>query len=462
MIFLFYECWAKMKIQRWFWRKTLEPTRIKILDKTKVIKNGKWDQVNKEKQIISKLYHPFFVKLEYSFKDDKRLFFVLSYAANGELEWYIQHYHCLSKECVQFYTAELVLALEYLSECDLVHRDLKPANILLSEEMHVQISDFGAAKSTVQESPLNVSPAHDQLENAFVGTAEYVPPEVLIGKASSSSSDLWSLGCIIYQMMVGSTPFYDPNEYHIFHKIIECDYQVPSAMDNDAKDLISKLLVVDSNKRLGSKNLGGFHALKGHPFFANINWKNLPNEMPPAMKSCVSQTLQSNEEIEGNIFSHDNLNEKLPSSAPDDDEGFGLSMNMPKEEKQKFLSTQKTSIWNHFAKGSLIIKQGELHKKRGLSVKLRQFLLMHGPRLVYVDPETMEEKGEIPWSQDLTVEVKTFKDFNVHVPGRSYQLQDRKGNATKWCKKIDEVKHFYFGKPAFSSLSTFDDIKKKE
>lgn len=157
--------------------------------------------------------------------------------------------------------------------------------------------------------------------------------------------------------MVGSTPFYDPNEYHIFHKIIECDYQVPSAMDNDAKDLISKLLVrhcqsvksgfsfmsevtyvfleiqgfdraiidkhvssgcvkytvqlcalyikytvmslqvVDSNKRLGSKNLGGFHALKGHPFFANINWKNLPNEMPPAMKSCVSQTLQSNEEV---------------------------------------------------------------------------------------------------------------------------------------------------------------------
>lgn len=86
-----------------------------------------------------------------------------------------------------------------------------------------------------------------------------------------------------------------------------------------------------------------------------------------------------------------------------------------------------------------------MEKKRGFSVKLRQFLLTEGPRLIYIDPSTLQQKGEIPWTSKLSVELKTFKNFYVHTPNRTYHLIDKTNNATKWCKKIQEVSRHYFG-----------------
>uniref|UniRef100_H2Z6B0 3-phosphoinositide-dependent protein kinase 1 n=1 Tax=Ciona savignyi TaxID=51511 RepID=H2Z6B0_CIOSA len=134
---------------------------------------------------------------------------------------------------------------------------------------------------------------------------------------------------------------------------------------------------------------------------------------------------------------------RLQCSDPDDVEGYGLSLNLSEEEKQRRLTKQADSQWNKFANGRLILKHGELDKKRGLSLKVRHFLLIEGPRIVYADPSSMEIKGEIPWSKELVTEVKTFKVFLIHVPGRTYHLTDKRGNAIKWCRKIEEVKQFY-------------------
>ena len=87
---------------------------------------------------------------------------------------------------------------------------------------------------------------------------------------------------------------------------------------------------------------------------------------------------------------------------------------------------------------------GQLEKRRGFSVKLREFLLTEGPKLLYIDPDSKEIKGEIPWSCDLKAELKSFHSFSVHTPNRTYHLIDRSNNAIKWCKKIEEVKKLYF------------------
>ena len=88
---------------------------------------------------------------------------------------------------------------------------------------------------------------------------------------------------------------------------------------------------------------------------------------------------------------------------------------------------------------------GQLEKKRGFSIKQREFLLIEGPQLLYIDPSSKQVKGEIPWSQELRTEPRSFRIFYIHTPNRTYHLIDKSNNAIKWCKKIDEIKRHYFG-----------------
>ncbi|EXX77803.1 Pkh1p [Rhizophagus irregularis DAOM 197198w] len=104
-----------------------------------------------------------------------------------------------------------------------IHRDLKPENILLDEKMHVKVTDFGTAKILEQ----NAEGEEDDRANSFVGTAEYVSPELLKEKAACKSSDFWALGCIIYQLIAGRPPFKGANEYRTFQKIVNLEYSFP-------------------------------------------------------------------------------------------------------------------------------------------------------------------------------------------------------------------------------------------
>lgn len=107
--------------------------------------------------------------------------------------------------CTIFYSAELVLALEVLNRKGIIHRDLKPENILLDDKMHILITDFGSAKivNEIEEGKEGEENVERRRRNSFVGTAQYVSPELLTDKPASYASDLWALGCIIYQMITG-------------------------------------------------------------------------------------------------------------------------------------------------------------------------------------------------------------------------------------------------------------------
>ena len=134
-----------------------------------------------------------------------------------------------------------------------------------------------------EEADYNLNRGH---RNTFVGTAEYVSPEVLMDKPAGPEADLWALGCIIYQMFSGTSPFKDKTEYLVFKKILEVNFTFSDKFNEEAKDLINSLLIADPNKRLGSGSKGeenDFKALKYHPFFTGLDFEEI-NKIDPPLK----------------------------------------------------------------------------------------------------------------------------------------------------------------------------------
>jgi 3-phosphoinositide dependent protein kinase-1 len=172
--------------------------------------------------------------------------------------------------------------LEYLHNSGVIHRDLKPENVLLDANMHLKLTDFGTAKVIGTEK--------NARSNSFVGTAEYVSPELLNDKVTYKSSDLWALGCIIYQMITGRTPFRGMSEFLIFQKVGQADFQYPKGFPEIAKDLINQLLVLDPEKRIGCRE-AGYHEIKSHPFFKEIDFDNLHKLTPPPIKPYPSNLI---------------------------------------------------------------------------------------------------------------------------------------------------------------------------
>ncbi|KAJ2114824.1 serine/threonine protein kinase [Coemansia sp. RSA 922] len=248
----------------------------KILDKRHIIKEKKIKYVNIERDILQALHHPFIVRLHYAFQDSQSLYFVIDLAANGELLSWIRKLGGLAEECARFYLAEIILAVEYMHMERTLHRDLKPENILLGSDMHILITDFGTAKMFPKGEA-------DQRANSFVGTAEYVSPELLTEKSADRNSDLWAIGCIAYQLLAGRPPFKGSNEYQTFQKILKLDYAFPPTMPPLACDMVERILVIEPESRLGSTQRGGFKELKAHPFFHGFDWQDVPSRTPPPM-----------------------------------------------------------------------------------------------------------------------------------------------------------------------------------
>lgn len=439
---------------------------LKVLNKDLIRRHDKVASVMREKDVMTSLTylhggHPCFVSLYCTFQDPTRLYFAMTYAKNGDLLTYLHRLGSFDEDVTLFYSAELVYAIDVLHKCGVIHRDLKPENILLRENWHIMLSDFGTAKFIDSEkNETNTKSAlyeeHHRSRSTFVGTAQYLSPEVLVDGEVGPSCDYWALGAIIFQMVSGLPPFRAINDYHTFQKIQKLDYSFPEGFPDLPKDLVRKFLVFDPNKRLGSEEAGGSVSVRSHPYFATVNWDNLITKTPPPFKPYLPAS-------SGEPAFHSDYN------VPDDIEPglddaaltrlLGLSVkdfcpsedkeNLEKEPESGGLREKKLRIqrkehkYHSFVEGNLIVKSGLLDKKKGLFARRRMFLLTEGPHIFYVDPISMELKGKIPFCQKLRVEAKNFRTFFVHTPNRTYYLFDPERNALEWCKAIEALRERY-------------------
>lgn len=253
-------------------RQTLREYAVKVLEKKHIIKEKKIKYVNIEKNTLNRLTeHPGIVRLYYTFQDESSLYYVLDLCSGGELLGVLKKTGTFDVECTRFYGAQILDAIEYMHSRGVIHRDLKPENVLLNEKMHIKITDFGTAK--LLPDPRDPRPAppsgdpgqsssQDEKRNAsFVGTAEYVSPELLTDKTAGKPSDIWAFGCIIFQLLVGRPPFKAGTEYLTFQKIVGLEYEFPAGFPPAARDLVERCLVLDPSRRLTVEHI------KNHEFF---------------------------------------------------------------------------------------------------------------------------------------------------------------------------------------------------
>ena len=282
-------------------RQTLKEFAIKVLDKRHIIKEKKVKYVNIEKNTLNRLTeHPGIVRLYYTFQDESSLYYVLDLCNGGELLGVLKKTGSFDIDCTRFYGAQILDAIDYMHSRGIIHRDLKPENVLLDDQMHVKITDFGTAKllpdPRAQDptqrgvpEPSNAEPEGDGRAASFVGTAEYVSPELLTHKTAGKASDIWAFGCIIYQLLVGRPPFKAGSEYLTFQKIVNLEYEFPSGFPMAARDLVERCLVLDPARRLTIEHIKNHEFFDGQPFGKHL-WKT----RAPILRPYVPPTQEPN------------------------------------------------------------------------------------------------------------------------------------------------------------------------
>ncbi|KAI8833702.1 kinase-like domain-containing protein [Chytridium lagenaria] len=269
-------------------------SKIKLIGKGDVgrfilwwmIKRNKIKRVLAEQEILATSNHPFIVTLYHSFQSEDYLYFIMEYCSGGEFFRALQ-----MRPDARFYAAEVIASLEYLHLMGFIYRDLKPENILLHSTGHIMLTDFDLSKPLLDAwKPACSMGNHTVVDtksctaglrtNSFVGTEEYIAPEVIKGCGHTAAVDWWTLGILVFEIF-GTTPFKGPNRNATFNNIITHEVSFPDHADisSQCKSIIKKLLHKDEEKRLGSRN--GASDVKGHPFFKGINWALLRHTTPP-------------------------------------------------------------------------------------------------------------------------------------------------------------------------------------
>jgi serine/threonine protein kinase len=253
---------------------------MKAISKKVLRKKNNIAYMKSERDILTKVDHPFIVKLWFAFQTDQRLFLVMDFLGGGELFFHLKRRGLILEAECRVYVAEMVLAIEFLHNMGVVHRDLKPENVLLRPNGHICITDFGLAKEVGDNSQVRT----------LCGTSEYMAPEMLLRNGYTKAVDWWSLGALFYEMLAGKPPFVmkrGESQKDLDKKIISQKISVPGYLHSDTASILKGLLEKDSLKRLGSSKttmfaIGGVTALKAHPFFQDLNWRAVLNcELEP-------------------------------------------------------------------------------------------------------------------------------------------------------------------------------------
>ena len=245
---------------------------MKALSKTKIKLNKQEEHSKSERDLMVTLSSPFIVNIKFAFQDETKLYIVSEFLQGGDMFFHMHHSTInFSESTVKFYIIEIILAIEFLHENNVIYRDLKPENILMDKEGHIKISDFGLSKRL-----------ENQKDKAYTlcGTLQYLAPEILKNKGYDKSVDWWSLGCIYYEMLTGKLPFKIKGN-KINPSVFEEKVNFNENMNPLLINLISQFLTINPKKRLGY-GIHGIKKIKEHPYFEGVDWdKYLRKEIEP-------------------------------------------------------------------------------------------------------------------------------------------------------------------------------------
>uniref|UniRef100_A0A8V5H066 Protein kinase C n=1 Tax=Melopsittacus undulatus TaxID=13146 RepID=A0A8V5H066_MELUD len=277
---------------------------VKALKKDVVLMDDDVECTMVEKRVLSLAWeHPFLTHVFCTFQTKENLFFVMEYLNGGDLMFHIQSCHKFDLPRATFYAAEITCGLQFLHSKGIIYRpgwtqDLKLDNVLLDNEGHIKIADFGMCKENM---------FGDAKTSTFCGTPDYIAPEILLGQKYNTSVDWWSFGVLLYEMLIGQSPFHGQDEEELFQSIRMDNPFYPRWLDKDAKDILLKLFVREPERRLGARG-----NIRQHAFFREINWEALEERrMEPPFKPRVKSPSDCSN------FDKEFLNEKPRLSCAD-------------------------------------------------------------------------------------------------------------------------------------------------
>ena len=261
---------------------------MKVLNKGYLIKKKLLRYAITECNVLKQSNCPFILKLHYSFQTPENLYMILDYCPIGDLSYQIQ-INLFEEDEAKFYIAELILAIEYLHQHDIIYRDLKPENILIDSDGHVKLADFGLAKENVSTNVPN---------KTFCGSPQYLSPEMLSKEGTTKASDIYGIGAILFELISGAPPFFSQDENMMYKNISENKLLFPEFFSDELKDLLRKMLNKNPKNRIGIEN--DKSDLKNHEFFRDINWDDLMKKKikPPVEMVDVREEYDLKEKVD--------------------------------------------------------------------------------------------------------------------------------------------------------------------
>ena len=411
---------------------------LKVINKDFLSRTERTEEALVERLILTKCKHPSIVRLSLSFQSKHKLYFVMEYCPNKDLDILLRKLVTFDNDLALQIIAELVNVIYYLHiDMEISHNDLKPSNILLDKDYHIKLIDFSTSKvknKVFDKKKGDFIDSEESISKDIIGTAEFVSPEMVNQNITDyRTNDVWALGIIIYIIFNGVSPFKGSNDFNTLDKVKECKFEyVRKDLPEDVVDLLNNILIEDINKRFDIKQI------KNHRYFKDINWDTLLSNKVPIDLEKIEEINKINIEKNNNEnfweqFINDINNNNSENNFLESDNEFEvekLDEFPPKIKKDYYYSKEIiTKISNNNIISGIVKKRGLIEKE----VKLQ--LIIDNKKIEIFELEKNELIKKYDLNEKTKIKIENENEFTID--GDKYKTSIKE--VEKWYNSINKV-----------------------